>query len=180
MGDRSDEMSDVFAQLLAEQQTRLFGYVYAMIPNMPDAEDVYQNTVLALWRKFHEYEPGTNFGVWTRAVARFEIQHHYRSQSRCRVRFDEQMLAELTETQAQLESAPGSSLESYSPALVRCMDKLPEGDRHLIELCYAVQANLTQTAKRLGRSPQSVCNSLARIRRSLFDCIRQLSRTEDS
>lgn len=180
MGGRIDAMNDEFAQLLAAQQTRLFGYIYAMIPNMPDAEDVYQNTVMALWRKFQEYQPGTNFAAWTRATARFEIQHYFRSKSRCRVHFDEEMLVELTETQARLDSADAdSSLESYTPALRRCMDKLSEGDRHLVHLCYAAQSSLTQAAKRLGRSPQSVCNSLGRIRRSLFDCIRQVSQAED-
>lgn len=180
MGGTNGEKSDDFAELLAAQQTRLFGYIYAMIPNMADAEDVYQDTVIALWRKFHEYQPGTNFVAWARAMARFEIQHYFRSKSRCRVHFDEKMLAELTETQARLESADtASSLESYTPALLRCMDKLPESDCRLIKLCYAMQSNLTQTAKQLGRSPQSVCNSLGRIRRTLFDCIRQVSQVEE-
>lgn len=181
MVDKTGDTNDEFAQLLAAHQNRLFGYIYAMIPNMQDAEDVYQNTVMALWRKFAEYRPGTNFAAWTRAVARFEIQHHFRSKSRCRVHFDEEMLAELTETQALLQSADtSSSLDSYTPALLGCMDKLSEDDRQLVTLCYAAQSSLTQTAKRLGRSPQSVCNSLGRIRRALFDCIRQATRGEDS
>ena len=161
MSGKNSDTNDEFAQLLAAQQTRLFGYICAMIPHMPDAEDVYQDTVMALWRKFQEYRPDTNFAAWARAVAHFEIQHYFRSKSRCRVHFDEAMLAELTETQARLESADtGSSLESYTPALLRCMDRLSEGDRRLINLCYAAQSNLTQAAKHLGRSPQSVCNSL--------------------
>lgn len=180
MADRTGDKSDAFAQLLGTHQTQLFGYIYAMIPNMPDAEDVYQNTVVALWRKFHDYRPGTNFGAWTRAVARFEIQHYFRTKSRCRVHFDDEMLAELTETQAQLERADhGSSLASYTSALRRCMDRLSEGDRHLINLCYAAHGTLAKTAEHLGRTPQSVCNSLGRIRRTLFQCIRQVGQSED-
>ena len=180
MTGKNDDLRDAFAQLLAAQQTRLFGYICAMIPNMPDAEDVYQNTVMALWRKFHEYKPGTNFPAWTRAVARFEIQRHCRSKRRCRVYFDAEMVAELTETQSQLDAPDDLSSESYSSALLGCMEKLHDGDRNLIRLCYAVKSNVTQVARQLGRSPQSVCNSLGRIRRALFDCIRRTSHEEES
>ena len=180
MSDRNRDLKDDFAQLLAAQQTRLFGYIYAMIPNLPDAEDVYQNTVMALWRKFQTYQPDTSFTAWTRAVACFEIQHYFRSKRRCRVHFDEEMLAELAETQAQWESADDSLSESYTPTLLQCMQKLPENDSKLIKLCYAVQSNVSQVARQFGRSPQSVCNSLARIRRTLFDCIRQARRGEES
>ena len=60
MGGSSGDRSDDFAQLLAEHQTRLFGYIYAIIPNMTDAEDVYQDTVLTLWQRFNDYQVGTN------------------------------------------------------------------------------------------------------------------------
>jgi RNA polymerase sigma-70 factor, ECF subfamily len=169
-GGRADE----FAQLLAMHETQLFGYIYALILNMADAEDIYQDTALALWRKFEDYQPGTNFAAWARATARFEVQHFLRSKSRRRVHFDERLLAELAETQTDLDSGGSdSSLEAYSQALLRCRDKLPENDQQLVSLCYGGSRSITDAAKQLGRSPQSVCNSLSRIRRVLFDCIRR-------
>ena len=147
---------------------------------MADAEDIYQDTALALWRKFKEYQPGSSFTSWARAAARFEVQHFFRSKSRRRVHFDERLLDELTETQMCLDSAgPDSSLEAYTQSLLRCKDMLPENDRRLIELCYGGSCSITQAAKQLGRSLQSVCNSLSRIRRVLFDCIRRANKAED-
>lgn len=179
MFDPSGDRSDDFAQLLAEHQAQLFGYVYALIPNMTDAEDVYQDTVIALWQKFNDYQPGTNFAGWARVVARFKIQHFFRTKSRRRVYFDEGLLAEISETQARIESARhGSPLDSYTPALLRCIERLPESDRQLIRLSYEEEKNLTQIAKDFGRSPQSIWNSLSRIRRVLFDCIRQAHQAE--
>ena len=180
MVNSSGERSDDFAQLLAEHQAHLFGYIYALIPNMTDADDVYQDTVMALWQKFNDYQPGTNFAGWARVVARFKVQHFFRSKTRRRVFFDEALLTELSETQVHMEATrPGSSLSSYTPALLQCVNKLPDGDRQLVRLCYEEEKNLTQIAKDFGRSPQSVWNSLSRIRRALFDCIRKTHQVED-
>lgn len=174
-GGRADE----FAQLLAAHEPQLFGYVYALVLNTADAEDIYQDTVLALWRKFGEYQSDTNFAAWARAAARFEVQHFFRGKSRRRLYFDESLMEELAETQSSLDQAQDSASESYTDALRHCKELLPEGDRRLIELCYSASATITQTAGRLGRSPQSVCNSLSRIRRVLFDCVRQATEARD-
>jgi RNA polymerase sigma-70 factor, ECF subfamily len=175
-GGRADE----FAQTLTMHEARLFGYIYALTLNAADAEDIYQDTALALWRKFNEYQPGSSFISWALAAARFEVQHFFRSKSRRRAHFDERLLDELAETQTCLDSAGAeSSLEAYTHALLRCKNMLPENDRQLIELCYGGSCSITQAAKQLGRSPQSVCNSLGRIRRVLFDCIRRASKAED-
>ncbi len=179
MVDTGSSQYDDFAQLLAEHQSRLFGYVYAILPNMADAEDVYQDTVVTLWNKFAEYQPGTNFSLWARTVARFKIQHFFRSRARSRVLFDETLVAELSETQARIEDAvPRTFGDSYTVALLGCVKSLSEGDRRLIELCYDEQRSLTQIAAEYGRSPQSVWNSLNRIRRILFDCIRRAHSSE--
>ncbi len=173
MVDRGGNRADEFAQLLSAYEPRLFGYIYALTLNTADAEDIYQDTAMALWRKFDEYRPGTNFAAWARAAARFEIQHHFRRLSRRRVHFDQRLLEELAETQLTLEVLSASPMDSYTEALRHCKDLLPEGDRELIELCYGGTCNISQAARQLGRSPQSVCNSLSRIRRALFDCIRR-------
>ena len=179
MANLGSGRADEFAQLLTLHEPRLFGYIYALVPNIADAEDIYQDTALALWRKFEDYRPGTNFAAWARATARFEVQHFFRSKSRRRLYFNESLLDELTETQSSIDLASDSVQESYAKALRRCKDLLPGKDQRLIELCYAATANITQTAVRLGRSPQSVCNSLSRIRRVLFDCIRRSMEAKD-
>ena len=140
MVDRGGNRADEFAQLLSAYEPRLFGYIYALTLNTADAEDIYQDTAMALWRKFDEYRPGTNFAAWARAAARFEIQHHFRRLSRRRVHFDQRLLEELAETQSSLDVPPASTVDSYTEALRHCKDLLPEGDRELIDLCYGGHA----------------------------------------
>ena len=70
--------------------------------------------------------------------------------------------------------------DSTAFALRECVDKLPDADRELLDLCYQDRNKVKDIATRLGRSSQSVCNSLSRIRATLFNCIqRVLAREED-
>jgi RNA polymerase sigma-70 factor (ECF subfamily) len=65
----------------------------------------------------------------------------------------------------------GEELEDRRDALARCVEKLRQRDRELLNECYGESSGVTEAADRRGRSPQSVYNSLRRIRRALFECI---------
>ena len=66
MTERTDALEDqrdpvLFAALLRENRSRVFGYLLALVQNLSDAEDLYQQTALVLWEKFSQYEPGYRF-----------------------------------------------------------------------------------------------------------------------
>ena len=48
MGDGKIE----FAELLRHHQTQLFGYIYSLVRDLDDADDLFQQTSLVLWDKF--------------------------------------------------------------------------------------------------------------------------------
>ena len=58
-------------------------------------------------------------------------------------------------------------------ALAGCMKKLRERDKDLLEACYGRSAGVREVARARGRSAQSIHNSLRRIRRALFECVRR-------
>ena len=62
------EKSALFTDLLHESRSRLYGYIYALVQNQADAEDLFQETTLCLWQKFEEFEQGTDFGRWATRV----------------------------------------------------------------------------------------------------------------
>lgn len=168
------DKGDDFADMVATHQGRLFAYIYTLVQNMSDTEDIYQDTVLTLWRKFDQYELGTNFAAWARTTARFKVDHFYRARKRNPLQFDDGLLAELAETEAEFDAQDDAeTAQSYHRALLDCMKRLVAADRRLIGLCYSGANAIKNVAQREGRSPQSVCNSLKRIRGLLFDCINQ-------
>jgi RNA polymerase sigma-70 factor (ECF subfamily) len=71
------------------------------------------------------------------------------------------------------ENLKQDEIESRREALAKCTAKLRASDRKLLEECYDESTGVLVVAAREGRSPQSVYNSLRRIRRALFECIRR-------
>lgn len=169
MDDSLPEKIERFMNELMSHQRRLYQYIHALLPRQQDAEDVMQNTLLVLWRKFDQFQPTTSFYTWARNVAFREICNFRRRNKREVTIFDdsvfEQIAAEI-EQQTEL-------LEARHAALLRCAEKLSLSDRELLHLRYTLGTAVKEIAQRLGRPANSVCKSLSRIRQALWDCINE-------
>jgi RNA polymerase sigma-70 factor, ECF subfamily len=157
-----------FTELLAAHHTQLFGYLYALVHNVNDAEDLYQETVAVLWTKFGEYREGTSFFSWAQAIARYKMLNFLRGRKRQR-----QLSAELEATVTRcFNSYDADLLQARLTALQECKERLGDEDRGLLEACYGTDDRFRETADRLGRSPKSVYDALGRIRSVLMKCIK--------
>lgn len=161
-----DREREIFLQLLAEHEAQLLGFLCAIVPNIQDAEDLFQQTVLTMWQKFADFEKGTSFVAWGCQVARFKALNHLKGR-RATV-LDDEVLDLLMATQ-QAEDA--GFRHARRRALSECLEKLSEADRKLIESAYMGEQSIKSLAKDLARPPAGVYNSLARIRAVLFRCI---------
>jgi RNA polymerase sigma-70 factor (ECF subfamily) len=169
---------DEFLRLVKLYQSQLYGYLHAMLHNMADTEDVLQNTIVVLWKKFDQFEPGSNFLHWAMRTARFEALKFQRDWRRDRQYFSDAFVSELAE--GPFGSATEDLVERRRTALAGCMQKLEDRDRRLLDNCYQSGATIAAVATQYGRSAQSICNSLRRIRQVLFNCIeRKLAAKEE-
>jgi RNA polymerase sigma-70 factor, ECF subfamily len=170
--------SDQFVDLVTPFQGQLLGYLYAILRNHQDAEDVLQQTYMELWRKFDQYDPQRSFFGWAREIARFQALTFVRQSRRDRLQFGsaliellaEEMLA--TPQQYEQESARLRSLRL-------CIGQLKLSDRRLLRQCYRGRQTFREVAEKIGRSPQSVTNSLRRIRAALMECIQRTLAAEE-
>src|SRR6266540_1339374 len=53
-----------FLSLFLRSEREIFRYVAVLVPNVADAEDIVQQTALALWEKFDAYDPNQPFTPW--------------------------------------------------------------------------------------------------------------------
>ena len=165
-------LSDEFMELVTLHQTRLYGYIFALVGSAEDADDLFQQTILVLWRKFDQFERGSDFARWAWTTAKFEVRNFQRTSRRGRVVFSDSLVNQIvSEAELEDETADGMARER---ALKECVTKLPADDRELLNLCYQDRTKVKDIAARLGRSSQSVCNSLGRIRTALFNCIQRV------
>ena len=168
------ERQAVFAQLLAEHQDKLYGYIHALLRNFADSEDVYQQTTLVLWKKFDTFERSTSFFSWACRVAQFEVRNFIRRSKRDHLYLSEPVWRVLASAQ---EAKLSGDREERIEALEHCVEGLPPADRQLLDDCYGTSRSLVEVAKQLERSPQSIYDALSRIRVALAACVkRALSR----
>jgi RNA polymerase sigma-70 factor, ECF subfamily len=173
-------MSDVkrqeeFMELLADCQPRVMACIYAIVHNMQDTEDVYQEACLIMWQRFDSYRAGTSFVKWACSIAYLRVMEHLRKR-RNTVHFNEAFISSFAGWESSL---PTEETASRVRALYVCMERLSEGDRHLLELRYWEPKTVAEIATELGRTSQSVCNSLGRIRTQLLKCAERIISVED-
>jgi RNA polymerase sigma-70 factor, ECF subfamily len=158
---------DEFVQLFTRHQRPLYLQILAQVPNPVDAEEILQETNVAIWRKCDRFQLGTNFFAWASRIATYEVLRFRQRRSRDRLLFSDRFIEQIAEeTQADNEH-----LELRRKALLACLRKLRPQDRELLERRYAPGENGKSVAERLGRPVNSVYQSLGRIRRTLLDCI---------
>lgn len=157
-----------FAELFAEHQPRVFGYILAIVRNSADANDILQQTAVTLWNKFDGFEPGTDFAAWAITTARFESLNFLKYRRRSRLSFDQSVI-ELLAT--EFEEPSSDLIDARRSALRKCLAKLSPLDAKLIDNRYSHGLGSRQLAELMDRSQASVCNSLRRIREALLACI---------
>ena len=157
-----------FAAHLRAIQTRLYGYIHSLARDLNDADDLFQQTALILWKKFAEFDRGRSFFSWACGIARLEVVNFLRHRARQRLYFSDDLNLLLIEAQEEMGN---KEMENRRDALAKCLAKLRERDRELLLECYRETGCVNEAAGRRGRSPQSIFNSLRRIRRALYGCI---------
>jgi RNA polymerase sigma-70 factor (ECF subfamily) len=159
---------DQFVERFVRCQDRLYAYVATLLPNRADAEEVFQQTSLVLWKKWQQFDPRRDFVRWACGIAHLEVATFLRKQAnKGRVYLSEDVLAEVA--RVRLESH--DLLEARRLALRQCLDQLHKEQRALLEQCYAGTHRIKTIAADLGRRPNVLYMTLKRLRRILFDCI---------
>lgn len=167
--DSSTTPDAEFVQLFTRHQRRLYLYILAQVPYPTDAEEILQNTNVVTWAKFRQFQIGTNFLAWVTQIANFEILKYRSRKRRDRLQFSDEFLEQV----AQEAVVRTDELERRRSALTQCLQKLKPKDRELIQLRYAPGETGKNLAENLGRPANSVYQSLARVRRTLWECIQR-------
>lgn len=158
-----------FVELLARHDVSLTGYVMSMVPSVPDAQDILQDTKLALWRSFNNYESGTNFGAWARRAALHRILDYRKRKSteNKHIWFSDRCYELLAE---EFESEPDLR-DQRILRLKECISKLTQRHRQLLVLRYFQESSIEDASARVGRSVDATYRALSRIRLALRNCM---------
>src|SRR5678815_1019736 len=78
--------------LMTRHQRQIFSYVYVLVPNRSDAEDLLQETSLVICEKFNEFREGTDFVAWACQIAYWRVRYSRQKYARSKVVFDQEIV----------------------------------------------------------------------------------------
>jgi len=163
-----------FLSLFLRCEREIFRYVAVLVPNVTDAEDIVQQTAIALWEKFDAYDPGQPFAPWACRFALNKARQWIERRQRWQALLDQGLAEELAQRRQELQP----ELELRLRHLAGCLGKLPEGQRSLVEGYYYERAGIETLAQRSGRSEAATYKMLQRIRHALQVCVEDRTKPE--
>ncbi len=161
----SYSMSDpaAVARLVLKHRHALLAYFYAAVPDAHAVEDLFQDLCLVAVRKAADFQDGSDFAAWARAIARHKIHEHLRV--RRGVQVDESFLDSL-----DAAFPPPADGDRRKDALRRCLEGIQARARRILAWRYDEGLAPAEIARRSGQSRAAVNSLLQRLRESLRDC----------
>src|SRR5436190_15995496 len=153
--------------LMTRHQRQIFSYIYVLVPNRSDAEDLLQETSLVICEKFHEFREGTDFVAWACQIAYWRVRYSRQKFARSKVVFDQ----DIVDVVAQTASAMTEELDERHEALAHCLARLHPRDREMLIARYEPGGSVDEAARRSGRTLKTAYKALARLRKMLLDCV---------
>lgn len=166
---------EAFARLFAKHDRWLFSYLVVLLGSPADAEEVFQEVCVVLWREHEKFQLGTNFVKWVSVIANNQVHQFRYKTKRKNFSLDEGLISDVA------DSAVGRAdiFELRRDALRSCLGRLTNDDRQIVQHCYDHETkSFKAAAERLGRPVNTVYKALNRIRRMLHKCIDQKLATE--
>lgn len=165
-----EQRTESYLRLLNEHERALAAYVHSLVVDCADADDILQSCRLTLWKKFDQFEEGTNFLAWARKIALHLILNYRRAEKRRPVYSTDPAFLESIAREIDRQ---GDALIDRSEALHVCLQRLPENQRRTVLLRYHDGLDIGEIAATTSRSDAAVYRLLSRIRAVLNKCIQQ-------
>ena len=156
-----------FLSLFLRSEREVFRYVAVLVPNVADAEDIVQQTALALWEKFDAYDSAQPFTPWACRFALNKTKQWIERRQRWQALLGGGLVEELAQRRDELRP----EIETRLKHLEGCLIKLPAEQRAIVEGYYYRRDGIEKLAEHSGRTVAATYKTLQRIREVLQLCI---------
>ncbi len=172
--DDKDAAQQRFLSLFLRSEREIFRYVAVLVPNVADAEDIVQQTAIALWEKFDAYDPSQPFTPWACRFALNKAKQWVERRQRWQALLDKGLAEELALRRDEMRP----EIELRLRHLEGCLNKLPDEQRSLVEGYYYRRDGVEKLAGHSGRTVAATYKILQRTRQALQACIDAASKPE--
>ncbi len=159
---------EAFGALMDVHVRRLRAVIALNAPAPHLIDEIAHETYVFAFNHIQDFKRGTAFFAWLKSIAwnllRAEVQRFSREQAN-QVKYAERRLFEV---------APLKPLEAAAKemdGLEKCLEKVPQKLKQLIEMRYRLSFSTQEIAERVDQSSAWVRTTLCRLRRQLRDCV---------
>lgn len=165
---------NIAATLLAERLP-LTAFIAGVTRDFHLAEDVFQEVCVKAVARAAEFETTGHVLNWARLAGRNRAIDVLRARDGKYVGLSDEMLALLA------EEWPGkSSADAQQQALDHCIERVTPNNRELLRLRYFERRACDEVAAMMGRKIETIYQALARLHKTLGDCVRARLQQEAS
>lgn len=166
---KDDFKAGIFNKLLMASDKKIYVYILTLVPNRSDADDIMQEVVTTMWRRYDEFIEGKDFAAWGIGIARNKIFENVKKKTRSKVIFNDELLKLIEEETMPLLKETDQVFEH----LQNCVNKLEEKDRMIIGMRYSQDCSVGVIADQIGKSLKSAYRLLSRINSILYRCVKR-------
>ncbi len=161
--------NEQFTSLLLKHQDELYSVIFSLIHNFSDADDLYQETVMVMCRKFDEYDTTQSFIAWGIGIAKNKILNFRSKQQR-----EQQKLSDVTfhKLADHFTNHTDRHISDKADVLKKCIGKLNTTDQKLMAMRYQSNMGIKEIADIVKRTNQALHQAFYRIMKSLRQCIK--------
>ena len=170
--NQSESKRDRVLKLALACRGDLMAYARSLCGNYASADDVVQEAMLVVARKYDQFEDGSSMLAWCRSIVRIEVlrlkQRQRRDTSLARRLLDDAVGAAFDEFQPDRQS---DDSDSWREALERCLQRVPQQGRRVLDARFVDDLSYQQIGERVGMSLEAVRKSLFRVRKQVRACV---------
>jgi len=166
----TDSPEALFFKLFMTNQKSFYAFILACVHNYTDADDLLQETAAVMWKKFDQFERGTDFLAWGLSIARLRIMKYFNDKTRSKEIFSHDLVSNI----AGIVSGRINEMDLRLEAYRICSKKLRPADKNLLDLKYSKGMTTKAISEYLGRPIHGLYKAMARIHKTLLECIERV------
>ena len=170
--DSSDDKRDRVLKAALECRTELIAYARSLLGNYAAADDVVQEAMLVVVKKYSQFQEGTSMLAWCRSIVRIEVlrakQRHQRERTLAERLLDDAIESAFGQFQAARRQ---DETESYREAVRRCLERVPARSQGVLRARFASELSYQQIGDRLGMTIEAVRKALFRLKKQVRSCV---------
>lgn len=160
-----------FAELYNRYFQRIYNFVYVRMRNHAEAEEVVQETFLAVFRSFENYRGQSSLLSWIYGIAKNTTNNSLRRAKSQHERIDFAKEEGLLRQVSTGVGAPDEQLElnRFQIALESRLEELAGWQTEIFEMRHFGNLSISEISARTARSSDAVRSSLYRVKRMFFE-----------